>query len=80
VSEQGVRKSREEPSGWISSFRDLARSAVNSTWPRRSAAGIDLDRRVINNRTLRLSLHINLRVAMLCREVLKLVQEEAVCH
>jgi hypothetical protein len=49
-----------------------------------SAAGIDLDRRLVNklvdNRILRLSLHINLRVAMLCREVLKLVQEEAACH
>ena len=73
-------KSAEEPSGWISSFRDLALSAVNSTWTGRSAAGIDLDRRLVDNRILRLSLHINLRVAMLCREALKLVQEEAVCH
>jgi len=80
VSGQGVRKPAEEPSGWISSFGELALSAVNRTWTRRSAAGIDWDRRVVNNRTLRLSLHINLRVAMLCREVLKLVQEEAVCH
>jgi hypothetical protein len=41
--------------------------------------GVALSGRYAYGRILRLSLHINLRIAMLCREVLKLVQEEAVC-
>jgi hypothetical protein len=51
-----------------------ARSRLNATDHRPG-----VKRGFAHSRILRLSIHINLRIALLCREVLKLVQEEAVC-
>ena len=80
ASEQGVRKSEGVPSGGFPTLHVWHVSAVHSTWTSAQPPGSIMDRRPVNSRILRLSLHINLRVAMLCRAVLKLVQEEAVCH
>ena len=61
-------------------FTCLARISGAFNLDRRSVAGIDYGSPTVNSRILRLSRHINLRVAMFWREIMKVVQEEAVCH
>jgi len=69
------------PSGWISNFTRPARiSGAFNLEPALSRRDRLWIAEPVNSKILRLSLHINLRVAMLCREVMKLIQEEAVCH